>query len=100
FLLQRSQAKDTLAMQVKLNELLAAVNQASSQLINLEDRSEAEVQQIHDEFQQLRAGECAAHSIEEVRSERISPEEVRLTVTKDVPLSEDAGPDGDGSGRG
>jgi low affinity Fe/Cu permease len=35
FLLQRSQAKATLAMQVKPNELLAAVNKASPQLINL-----------------------------------------------------------------
>jgi len=53
FLLQRAQAKDGLAMQVKLNELLAAVDKASPTLINLEDRPEEEVQAIHDRFQEL-----------------------------------------------
>ncbi|MDG3006095.1 low affinity iron permease family protein [Paludisphaera mucosa] len=67
FLLQRAQAKDTLAMQVKLNELLAAVQKASPTLINLEDRSESEVQEIHDRFQEVqeKAGDCS--SIDEVR---------------------------------
>lgn len=50
FLLQRAQAKDTLAMQVKLNELLAAVEKASPTLINLEDRPEEEVREIHERF--------------------------------------------------
>ncbi len=69
FLLQRSQAKDTLAMQVKLNELLAAVSKASPQLINLEDRSESEVKEIHDLFQVLQAGEASSRSIAEVKAE-------------------------------
>jgi low affinity Fe/Cu permease len=69
FLLQRSQAKDTLAMQVKLNELLAAVNKASPQLINLEDRSESEVREIHEQFQVLETGDNTSCSIDEVRRE-------------------------------
>jgi low affinity Fe/Cu permease len=68
FLLQRSQSKDTLAMQVKLNELLAAVNKASPQLINLEDRSEGEVQEIHDLYQVLQSNGSTSCSIDEVRS--------------------------------
>ncbi|WP_165226063.1 low affinity iron permease family protein [Aquisphaera insulae] len=68
FLLQRSQSKDTLAMQAKLNELLAAVNKASPQLINLEDRSEEEVREIHDLYQDLRTAESESHSIEELRA--------------------------------
>lgn len=67
FLLQRAQAKDGLAMQVKLNELLAAVEKASPTLINLEDRPEEEVRAIHDRFQDLETrGSRACGSIEDV----------------------------------
>lgn len=67
FLLQRAQSKDSLAMQVKLNELLAAVQKASPTLINLEDRPEAEVRAIHDRFQELESREArACCSIEDV----------------------------------
>jgi low affinity Fe/Cu permease len=53
FLLQRSQNKDSLAMQVKLNELLAAVKGASNRLINIEDLSEEEVQDLHERYTKL-----------------------------------------------
>ncbi|WP_422931404.1 low affinity iron permease family protein [Singulisphaera sp. PoT] len=66
FLLQRAQAKDTLAMQVKLNELLASVNKASDTLINLEDRPEGEVQQIHDMYEKLHEGNADRSSIDEL----------------------------------
>jgi low affinity Fe/Cu permease len=66
FLLQRAQAKDTLAMQVKLNELLAAVQRASPTLINLEDRPENEVQEIHDRFRNLETAEDCCASIEDI----------------------------------
>ena len=73
FLLQRSQNKESLAMQVKLNELLAAQRGASNRLINVEDLSEEEVRDLHRRFQQLaerrRAGAptTAARSIEEAK---------------------------------
>jgi low affinity Fe/Cu permease len=53
FLLQRSQNKDSLAMQVKLNELLASVKGASNRLINIEDLSEDEMRDLHDRYQKL-----------------------------------------------
>ena len=53
FLLQRSQNKESLAMQVKLNELLGAVKGASNRLINIEDLSEDEVRDLHDRYQKL-----------------------------------------------
>jgi low affinity Fe/Cu permease len=58
FLLQRSQNKESLAMQVKLNELLAAVKGASNRLINIEDLSEDEVRDLHERYAKLieRAG--------------------------------------------
>src|SRR5690348_1510366 len=40
FLLQRSQNKDALAMQIKLNEMLGALRGASNLLINVEDLPE------------------------------------------------------------
>src|SRR5881628_223477 len=70
FLLQRSQNKDALAMQVKLNELLAADKGASNRLINVEDLSEDEVRALHDRYQKLseqaqRGDVRGQHSIEE-----------------------------------
>jgi low affinity Fe/Cu permease len=51
FLLQRSQTKATLSIQVKLNELLATGHKASPQLINIENQSEEEVRELHDRYQ-------------------------------------------------
>jgi len=53
FLLQRSQNKDTLAVQLKLNELVAAVKGASNRLIDVEDLSEDEIRKLHDRFKRL-----------------------------------------------
>jgi len=66
FLLQRSQTKDSMALHLKINELLAALNKASPGLINIEDLGEAELTQLHDRFQELREKDATAHSIEEV----------------------------------
>jgi low affinity Fe/Cu permease len=65
FLLQRSQTKDTLSLQIKLNELLAAVRRASPELINIETRSESEVRELHDRFQEVQQHGPGSHSIEE-----------------------------------
>src|SRR5438874_4199938 len=43
FLLQRAQNKDSLAVHLKLNELVAAVEGASNRLINVEEMSENDV---------------------------------------------------------
>src|SRR5207249_5414760 len=40
FLIQRTQNKDSLAMQLKLNEVVAAIEGASNRLISVEDLSE------------------------------------------------------------
>jgi len=53
FLLQRSQNKDSLAVQLKLNELVAAMAGASNRLIDVEDLSEKELQTLHEHFRQL-----------------------------------------------
>jgi low affinity Fe/Cu permease len=68
FLIQRSQSKGMLSLQVKLNELLAAAHRASPELINVEDRTESEVQEIHDRFQEIQQRGPGAHSISDVIS--------------------------------
>jgi low affinity Fe/Cu permease len=54
FLLQRSQNKGSLAMQIKLNELVAALPRASNRLINVEELPEADVRELHAYYQKLR----------------------------------------------
>jgi low affinity Fe/Cu permease len=65
FLLHRTQAKDNLAIQVKLNELLAAVDRASPRLINIEDLGEEEIRRLHQQYQELQTTDHGPHSIHE-----------------------------------
>lgn len=46
FLIQKAQNKDSVAMQIKLNELIASSKIASNRLIDVEDLSEEELQLI------------------------------------------------------
>ncbi|HTN47573.1 MAG TPA: low affinity iron permease family protein [Flavipsychrobacter sp.] len=46
FVIQQSQNKDTEAMQLKLNELIAATLSASNRLIDIEDLSEKELDKL------------------------------------------------------
>jgi len=66
FLIQRTQNKESLAVQLKLDEIVAAVNGASNRLISVEDLSEAELQQLHARFTALAAQSqgCATTSVE------------------------------------
>jgi low affinity Fe/Cu permease len=47
FLIQRSQNKESLAVQLKLNEIVAALAGASNRLIDVENLDEAELKQLH-----------------------------------------------------
>ena len=53
FLIQRQQNKDSLTIQLKLNELVAAARGASNRLINVEDLTEDEVKELHERYSQL-----------------------------------------------
>lgn len=53
FLIQRGQNKDNQAIQLKLNELVAAVKGASNRLINVEDLTEEEVRVLHEHYCKL-----------------------------------------------
>jgi low affinity Fe/Cu permease len=53
FLIQRAQNKESLAVQLKLNELVAAMAGASNRLIDVEDLNEQELKTLHVHFQRL-----------------------------------------------
>jgi low affinity Fe/Cu permease len=50
FLIQRAQNKDSKAVHLKLNELVAAMKGASNHLINVEALTEEEIKALHDHF--------------------------------------------------
>jgi low affinity Fe/Cu permease len=71
FLIQRSQNKDSLALHLKLNEIVAAMKGASNRLIDVEALSERELRTLHDHYTTL-AGMAkrdldllSSHSVEE-----------------------------------
>jgi low affinity Fe/Cu permease len=53
FLIQKSQNKDSKAIQLKLNELIAASRHASNRMVDIEDLSEAELDVLHKYYQKL-----------------------------------------------
>ena len=73
FLIQRAQNKESKAIQLKLNEIVAAVEGASNHLIDVEDLTEAEIEALRKHYQELariaaRASNVLeSHSIEEAR---------------------------------
>jgi low affinity Fe/Cu permease len=53
FVIQHAQNKDMRAVQLKLNELIAAVEGASNRLIDVEDLSDRELEHLYTRFQVL-----------------------------------------------
>ena len=53
FLIQRNQNKESLAVHLKLNEIVAAVEGASNRLIDVEDLSEDELKLLHTYYMRL-----------------------------------------------
>jgi len=53
FVLQNTQNRDTLTMQLKLDELLRAIREARNTLVNLEEMSDEEIRNLQKEFREL-----------------------------------------------
>jgi low affinity Fe/Cu permease len=74
FLIQRSQNKESLAVQLKLNELVASKKGASNRLIDIEDLTEEELRVLHQHFRQLvvmakkEIDLTSSHSVEEAQA--------------------------------
>ena len=73
FLIQRSQNKDSLAIHLKLNEIVAAMEGASNRLIDVESLSEKELATLHRYYRELAqlakkaTDVTTSHSVEEAR---------------------------------
>lgn len=74
FLIQRAQNKDAMAIQLKLNELVAAIEGASNRLVDVEDLSEEELAALHAYYRRLAqmakkdSTLLESHSVEEARA--------------------------------
>ena len=74
FLIQRAQNKDALAIHLKLNEIVAALEGSSNRLIDVEDLSEEEIATLHKHYRTLARmakkdiSLLQSHSIEEAEA--------------------------------
>ena len=77
FLIQRAQNKDAVAIHLKLNELVAAVEGASNRMIDVEELSERDLRILRRHFAELArlaradADVTQPHSIEEANSRHL-----------------------------
>jgi low affinity Fe/Cu permease len=81
FLIQRSQNKDTLAVQLKLDEIVAAHEGASNRLISVEDLSEAELKVLRIHYQRL--AEMAKRDMKITESHSVEEAEARHNFKQD-----------------
>jgi low affinity Fe/Cu permease len=73
FLIQNTQNRDSKAIHLKLDELLYAVKEARSGLVLLEDRSDAELEELEKEFRHVARREAAA-VVEDEIEKKVKPE--------------------------
>jgi low affinity Fe/Cu permease len=81
FLIQRSQNKEALALQLKLNEIVAGLEGASNRLISIEDLSEEELKVLHIHYQRL--AEMAKRDTDVKESHSVEEAEARHNFKKD-----------------
>src|SRR5262245_48798522 len=74
FLIQRTQNKDALAIHIKLNELVAAVKGASNRVVDIEPRTDSDLQDLEKHYAELArlarvdADPTRSHSVEDART--------------------------------
>jgi len=83
FLIQKAQNKDSKAIQLKLNELIASSAKASNRMVDIEDLTEEELDAIHNFYAKLAklAKEDQETKLEESHSNEAALERHILKVT-------------------
>ena len=87
FLIQKSQNKESIAVQLKLNELIAANNSASNRLLNIQDLSEEELATLYEHYRTLveltqkARSNTKSHSVEDAIS-KTEAQEVQEELSK------------------
>ncbi|MEO6539102.1 MAG: low affinity iron permease family protein [Ferruginibacter sp.] len=90
FLIQKSQNKDSLAIQLKLNELVAAHEFASNRLVNVEDMTEEELKVIQKYYCKLSEHTKneetlqQSHSIDEAKDAHNIKKEVEAELKSEI----------------
>lgn len=77
FLIQNTQNRDSKAIQLKLDELLRAVEAARTGMVDLEDLSDTELERLKTEFSQLREKEGPLAPAEEATAKAANQEQAR-----------------------
>ncbi len=103
FLIQKSQNKDSLAIQLKLNELVASNDQSSNRLVDIESMTEEEmiiVQKYYHKLSELSGKDeriQTSHSIDEAHRDhhektavRTNPEKKATAPTKKIAVKKPA----------
>jgi low affinity Fe/Cu permease len=78
FLIQRTQNKDSLALHLKLNEIVAAIEGSSNRLIDVEDLNEDEIETLHKHYRKL--AEMAKKDLKLTQSHSIEEAEARHNI--------------------
>src|SRR5256885_12167353 len=68
FLIQQSQNKDSVALHLKLNELLAASKSASNRMIGIEDLDEEQLREVANFYDQLATQARTKKACKEIHS--------------------------------
>ncbi len=74
FLIQHAQNRESLAVQLKLNELVAALEGASNRLISVEDLSDEDLEVLHSHYRELglmseqESRIAESHSVDEAKA--------------------------------
>ena len=71
FLIQNTQNRDNYALHLKIDELLRALDAADTRLVDLEDRSEQELERLHQRYRNLAShGAAASEAVASELAER------------------------------
>jgi low affinity Fe/Cu permease len=88
FVIQHSQNKDTLAIQLKLNELIAANCDASNRLVAIEELTDEELEVIKKYYTHLAktakkdSDIFSTHSLDEAQQNSASKSKLKVSKTK------------------
>lgn len=87
FLIQKTQNKDSIAIQIKLDELVAASSEASNRIVDVEDLSENELTELHKYYAKLaeltkkQKDLKSSHSIDEKKSIGAEKKNIRNKIS-------------------
>lgn len=85
FLIQKTQNKDSKAIQLKLNELIAASKDASNRMVDLEDLDESELDVLHTFYRHLAEITKKELNIHTSHSIDAAEHNVRKKLKKELP---------------